>query len=515
MQVRVDALDAGSAYARAGGRVGDIVRLDRMPVGQRVRYADPAAGLAVDLVVERSDRELRLRVVPDVDASFSRWHQVGIAVFTLLYLGLALLVAWKARRSRDSWLILAFLFGLAAAGGSFHVRAISTLPPLTMCFDIFTTLAVDVLLASQFLFALSFPPRATRLRVWIAAIGLPLWGALAVVSTASSLTGVAAFFTSGWTSAMDFLVVGFSLCTILAVVDGFRSGAPEYRVPTIAAGSTLIVLALLNIVDFGGQLAGWDMSWAVPFAWLRYVAGIGMAYAVLRHRLLGLDLAISRAAIFSVVSLCVIALFVVAEWALSLVLERALGQFGPRGETILAGVVALGVGLSARRIHDVVNHRLNRVFFARRYRALAELKRFSLETDAATSAEPLIELTLSVLRRNLDASYVEMYAGAPERGYELLGGSKAAVATHLEPNDEMVLRLRRWGESFVVDTPEHVYASALVCPMVLRGTLYGFVVCGSKSDRTAYLPDETETIGSLAHRVGIAYEWLTRDLAPA
>lgn len=509
MRIRVTGLDAGSAYASAGGRVGDIIRLDRVPIAQRIRYAYPAAGAAVDLSVDRDGRELRLRVVPGVDPLPP--SIVGVDAFTLSYLVLALLVAWKAHRGRDSLLILVFLVGLAASGGLFHLRFASSLPPFTMYLNLVDAVSISALLASQFLFALTFPPRATKLRTWIAAIGLPVLAGLIVTVIASGFSGVATFYTHSWDISSEFLSEVFSVCTILAVVDGIRSSAPEYRIASVAAGSTLIALALMNLVDFGGQLIGWDTSWLVPFGWLRYAAGAGMAYAVLRHRLLGLDLAISRAAIFSVVSLCVIALFVFAEWALSLVLEQALGRFGARGETILAGVVALGVGLSARRIHDAVNHRLNRVFFARRYRALAELKRFSLETDAATGAETLIDLTLTVLRRNLDASYVEVYAGTPDLGYALLGEPDAAVPTHLEPDDEMVLRLRRWGEPFVVDTPGHVYASALVCPMALRGTLYGFVACGSKSDRTAYLPDETDAIGSLAHRVGIAYEWLTRD----
>ena len=514
MQIRIDGLDPGSAYASAGGRVGDIIRLDRMPIAQRIAYDEATAGVVVDLAVDRDGRDLQMRVVPSPQP-FSRWRLSGIAIFTLAYIALALLVAWKARRTTDSWLILGFLIGLAASGGLVHLRMVSTVPPFTFFLEIVDSLCIGALLASQFLFALSFPPRATRSRAWIAAIGLPVMVVAIGFVTASGFWGVAAFYTPSWASANDVVAVAFAVCTILAVVDGFRSGASEYRIATITAGSTLVLLALMNIADFGSQLMGRDTSWLAPFGWLRYAAGAGMAYAVLRHRLLGLDLAISRAAIFSVVSLCVIALFVVAEWALSLVLEQALGRFGARGETILAGVVALGVGLSARRIHDVVNHRLNRVFFAHRYRALAEIKRFSLETDAATSAQPLIDLTLAVLRRNLDASYVEIYAGTPDLGYALLGEPDAVVPTHLEPDDEMVLRLRRWGESFVVDTPEHVYAGALVCPMVLRGTLYGFVACGSKSDRTPYLPDETDAIGSLAHRVGIAYEWLTRDLALA
>jgi hypothetical protein len=179
---------------------------------------------------------------------------------------------------------------------------------------------------------------------------------------------------------------------------------------------------------------------------------------------------------------------------------------------MLAALVALCVGLSARGVQDAVAYRLNRVFFARRYGALENLHRFALDIDAATDAGALMGLTHSVLERDLDADYVAIYTGHPDSGYVALHKTAAGPA-RFEPNDEVVLRLRRWCESFVHNMPPHIFNRAFICPMTLRGTLFGFAVCGPKRDRTSYLPDERETIVSLVHRLGIAYEWLTRQLA--
>jgi hypothetical protein len=313
----------------------------------------------------------------------------------------------------------------------------------------------------------------------------------------------------------EVLLIVYSLTVVVAVVEGAMNCEPAYRLQSLVAGSTLILLSAVNIVFSVFSLAHWtlDPTW---FLLLQYAAGIGVTYAVLRHRLVDLNLIISRAAIFSVVSLVLICLFVITEWALALVLERAIGpKFGAQGQTVLTGLIALGVGLSARNIHGAVERRLNRVFFARRYRALSELQRFAHETDAATDAGALIDLTVEQLRRNLDATYVSIYTGRPETGYTALQNS-APVGLHcLDQNHALVLRLRRWGESFVNEIPGDVFGESLVCPMMLRGTLYGFVVCGAKRDRTSYLPDERETLESLFHRVGIAYEWLTRQSTPA
>ncbi len=513
MQQRVATVAPNSPFAAAGGRSGDVLRLDRMSPSQRVGFAWLTAGIPLELAIDRAGREIDMQVVPARSTGSMRsWRDFGILAFTLLYIVIALLVTWKAQRSRAASFIVAFLIGLALSGGIVELRPVLPSPGAKLFADVVDALCICVLLFSQFFFALTFPPRNSKLRSWTLRIGVPVIVLVMTTIVLGVFQGILPIVTNTFLSISNALSIAFSLLTIVAVVDGFLHGAREYRVPTVAAGSTLILLALMNIVDFGSPLFGWDSSWLQPFSWLRYATGIGMAYAVLRHRLVDLNLVVSRAAIFSVVSVCVVALFVVVEWALSLILERAIGpQFGPQSESTLAIIVALGVGVSARSIHGVVNHRLNRIFFARRYRALAELRRYALETDAATSAEPLVDLTLAVLRRNLDAKYVEMYAGDPASGYEIVRGSAQNAPARLGPDEEIVLRLRRWTEAFVVDVPSDPFAGALICPMILRGTLYGFIVCGPKHDHSSYLPDEIESLVSLTHRVGIAYEWLTRD----
>lgn len=44
--------------------------------------------------------------------------------------------------------------------------------------------------------------------------------------------------------------------------------------------------------------------------------------------------------------------------------------------------------------------------------------------------------------------------------------------------------------------------------MVARNDLVGFPCCGPKTDRTHYLPNEIETLATLAHRTGNAFAWL-------
>jgi hypothetical protein len=511
-QLRVVAVSPGSPATSEGIRSGDVIRLDRMPVEQRIALYASIAGKPVDLQIDRGTQHVGLRIVPILQPIATSQTLEWIA-FAFLYLGMALLVAWKAAPSRAAMLIVVFFVALASTDGLNLLASVLPSPSLYLTALFVLWLCVSVILISQLMFALAFPPRTSVMQLWIARLGAPIGGIVAGALILQPLVWGA--YPEMWPVfhvVRDLAVILLSILIGLAVADGVRNGSAEYRISTIVAGSTLVLLGVMNIAYFGLNLFGVDNKVVDALLVLRPATGVGMAYAILRHRLVDLNLVISRAAIFSVVSLCVIALFVLIEWALSLMLQRALGsQFGPRGETALAAIVALSVGLSARSIHEVVKSRLNRVFFARRYRALADLRRYALETDAAMSAGPLVDLTLAILRRNLDAEYAEMYAGNRSLGYDVLGKSSPGAVRRFAPDDEIVLRLRRWTESFIVEIPEHVYLGALICPMVLRGTLYGFIVCGPKRDRSSYIDDEIDTLTSLAHRVGIAYEWLTRD----
>lgn len=507
---RVAAVEPGGPAARAGLRAGDLVRFDRMPLLQRIAVARPAPGEPITIAIERSGRLAAVTVVPQPLNIWNTYLVIAWAM-ALLYAATALLVAFRAPRGRHRGVILAVLFGLSMPWAADIVNAI---PGYASKFAARALIDVGIVgfLVAAYLFVLWFPPRTTRASAWLWRLGLPVSAAAAVLYAFGNLNGILHVFpdTAIWGDVVTLLA---SAAMIGGVIDGVRAATPDLRKASIVAGSTLLMLALINAVLSSAELFNKNWPWLDSLNWLQWASGFGVSYAVLRHRLLDLNLVISRAAIFSVVSLLLLGAFALAEWVFATVLERALGPaFNESGKTTLAACVALLLGLSAGSVHRVVEHRLNRVFFARRYRALEDLHRFALETDAVLDSNALLELTFGAMRRNLDAQFVALYTGRPENGYMAVGTTAAAdLPLRLDQNEEVVLRLRRWGEAFVVDNnAAHPLAHAYVAPMALRGTLYGFAICGPKVDRTAYLPDECEAVAALVHRVGIAFEWLTR-----
>lgn len=83
----------------------------------------------------------------------------------------------------------------------------------------------------------------------------------------------------------------------------------------------------------------------------------------------------------------------------------------------------------------------------------------------------------------------------------LTSGRTVTLVSHTSP--------RTTADNVTDDEPGHPLQGALLLPMTARAFLVGFIVCGPKSDRTHYLPEEIEALGALAHRTGSAYGWLT------
>ncbi len=170
--------------------------------------------------------------------------------------------------------------------------------------------------------------------------------------------------------------------------------------------------------------------------------------------------------------------------------------------------LALLLGILMTTLHRRIEYVLNSVIFRAQMLGMAALRRFAQETDLIADPQRLLLQTHEALRSRLECDYVAIYTAD--------GSSFALAAPHatetpaLLPGDDLaVLRLRRWNEPFECDEPAHPLRNALVVPMVARAPLVGFIVCGPKRDRTHYLPDEIETLMTLAHRAGSAYGWLT------
>lgn len=242
-------------------------------------------------------------------------------------------------------------------------------------------------------------------------------------------------------------------------------------------------------------------------AWL-LLAPIALAYTILKHRLFDIRLVVSRALVYGLLMSFTVAALALIDWGFGRWLAES------RFALVVELGLAVGIGVLLTTLHKRAESLLNGIIFRAQTLALKALHRFALETDLIAEPQNLLSQTYEALRTRLEAEFAGIYT---------LVGTTFALETpaceflpqQFSGSDFAVLRLRRWHEAFECDEPEHPLRGSLLLPMISRGELIGFIVCGPKLDHTHYLPEEVDTLELLAHRAGTAYVLLVSRSEPA
>jgi hypothetical protein len=521
----------GASADKAGIRKGDILLLDALTSRQQFDLTMRRAGQHLDLPMSRDGKRLNVHMTAGTTENF---RPVELGPLELLFLvifavtgtlvalrgaartevrALSLLfIAW-AWITALSWLFsvastpaLAFVGAIGAGGGPGGTQGI-----------------VQAFIAYFLLiFVGHFPPVKSRLRSAIARSALPIAALMVILSLWSGasvwhpnwqlfqITGHPSF---GWLGNLfNYCLV--PLLAVVAAIDGFLHVDEKHRIQMRWVGVALIVWAIPALYGSAYALTG---PYAPPFiTWFGLFGNVSpllIAYAILRHRIVDVSIVVSRAAIFTIVSVVVVVLVVALEWILGQILGRGIGAEAANGVAgqALRLAVAVGVGLSAVPILKLVERWLNSVFFGKRAQALAELRRFALEADVVTSAASLLTLACNSLCENIEGQYAAIYM-SENGGFSRVRSSDNSPPLVLGQDDAAIVRLRRWNEPFEMNAGAHTLSEALMLPMTIGGSLLGVLVCGPKRERTHYLKEEIEALALVAHRVGTAsYVLLQRE----
>lgn len=517
-------VDPGGPAARAGLRVGDRVH----PASGYDGVVE-MAGNAGEVVHERVIRNGGERIVniPFVRffgslAAAELFNKLLFALTAACAFLVSIIVVLRARDA-DVGARAAIVLVLAGFGAFCQAAALvcgsawlafmlaDVVPPVINALGIWAALTLLAI----------YPPNRTELRRTLSYAGIlaVVWGA----------TGAVSLFTSVWygnwtavglpsvTSGVSFL---FDVVLCVAILDAITKAPSTYAAPMrwlggmwllgIAFGASIDVatIASLSIAGHYGDMLRAANVFCIAF---------GVVYPVLRHRLVDLNILVSRATVFGLVSAIIVALFIAAEWAIGKIFEASVGlssdHLGMAAQLSTLAVV-LVLGISARSIHGFVEERLSKTFFRKRIKGLNEIQRVAREVDAATDAQAVMELAVATVHHCLESLGAAFYLRRADYYERVTAAGALAFPAVYAFNDAPPLRLRRWQEPFEIDDDSDERNHMLFIPMTLRGEVLGFLCCGPKPDRTAYLSDEIAALSLLAHHTGLASAWLSRT-APA
>ncbi len=499
--VTVAGVDRGYPAYAAGIRSGDRLWIE--PTG---------ANLLVGRVTEPGDREIvrdgsrtiELRAVAVAGGAPLALVLVVYAA-RLAFLAMAVLVAWRRPDDPAARALATFLacFQLCIGFdlGLLHPLWARLLGLLGVQGLFFVGTCAALAFACRFptLPQRGFRSTVNRLIVPIAVVGLIVGDGAFLVLYA--FTAPAENVRTILATPFLVLFASITITTIAALWNAYRSAEGRDRVRARWVLLTFAFGFSGLIVYFGSLLLRVHADWPQFAALTMLAIPFGLAYVILRHRVLDIGFVINRAVVYAGVSLVVVAAFIIFESLVGLVVEQ-----NSRASVILQLCAALALGLSVRAIHERVDRFVDDLFFRERHAAEAAVRKFAHEALLITSQDDLVIKTVEVAELNLHMSGCAFYTRRANE-YAPLHSTFVSDAV-ADENDYAILDMRAWHAPVDVGGAQTRLPGELAVPMIVRGQLAGFLLCGEKASHEAYAPDERDALALLARDAGIALDSL-------
>jgi len=555
--------DAVIAFERTGGSRVPITGLN--VVGEMMRRL-PRQGGATMIVLRRSgavEREVRLpspeRKLPGPLSAIAR---VGLTVLLpLLAVGTALLLGFLRPDDGNAFLagllFLCFssLFGMYPWSLPAGIRELAAV--------------VHSILSSLFAYAfmrffLVFPsPSPIERRVpWLKHVLLvPVLLVAALVISVDLVAGVSLTSAERLASVfripavwVTYVVVFFGMLAV-----GFASGvwrvvaAPtpdeRRRVGIIIAGAAAGLLPMIAIVVYVAATGTMTFAvWMTPIIVVTLpIFPLSFLYVVVRHRVLGVSMAIRRGLQYALMSRGVLvaeglAVFLALYLGVGPLMVRAFPEAGAGSVATTNAVAAAGAVLGLSHVNRRVKTALDRRYFRDPYNAQQVLADLGTALEAAAAEPGAIAAALArSVAAALHAAYAEVYLGGrlaarvaldPETG--MVTAAAAARAAAVAPG----AFLERWSAAadgttvIELDSPMHLRqlarqlasghrpaqlreelvragldSASVGAALTVRGSRLGWLVLGDKLSEEAYSVEDRDFVRTAAQQAAVALDY--------
>lgn len=491
--VRIISVRAHSAAANAGIKPGDLINVGNTQLERaRVLYALP--GSKVDVIVNGTRTTL---TAPPPYFDSSLWVPF---VIRLAFLFVAALLAWRRLDDTASRSLVAFLWCFGLTMGMRNT--VLATPALTLVVESIGSSVLLLLGAGcAAIFAATFPSGVAKpLPLFLARIAMTIAAAASIVAISSLWLAKSAAQTS-W---MSFLVLcamaAIALFVVVTLIVAYIHGEPAER----QRRRWVFLVLGTGLAAVGIELAFIALSsynFIVDLATLPFVAAIpfGLAYVILRHRVIDVGFVLNRAVVYTGVSLVIVGVFVIVETLLGKYVEST----NHVTSVAVQLAVALTLGFSIRFVHARVDRFVDNVLFRERHLAEAAIHAFAQEASYITDLDILLSRCVKTVERHARARGAGVWL-SDDRGLYHAKATSFAIAPEVDENDPAVVSMRARRVNVYVRDCESALPGALAFPMIVRGELLGILVCGQKLDDETYAPDEENALASLAASVGHA-----------
>ena len=568
-----------SLAALMGLKVGDAVVALEPPGGARV----PATGLnAVGgvmrripregggaVIVRRADggaeRELTLAFPPcPRPGPYSLVTRVGLSlVLPLLTVATALLIGVLRPDDNHAWLagflFLCFsgLFGMYSWALPPGIRELATVVHSTLA-------AMFAYVFMRFFLVFPSPSPIDRRLPWLKHVLLVPAAAMGLFSIALELLAGASIAAAEGMAAVFRIkavgiayLVGFFGMLLIGLATGvwraFAAPTPDERrrMGIIIAGAAAGLLPMMAMVVYVVAAGASGMAvWIAPLILLTLpVFPLSFIYVVVRHRVLGVSLAIRRGLQYALMSRGVlvaegVAVFLALYLGLGPWFVRAFPDAGAGSVATTNAVAAAGAVLGLSQVNRRLRVALDRRFFREPYNAHQVLAELGADFEDAAADPGRIASALAVkVASSLHAAHAEVQLGGRLAARVVLD-RETGVASTVEPGEARAGTeppgplLEQWAEAaggapvVELDSPMHLRALArlvasgqrpahlreqlvragledasVAAALTVRGNRLGWLILGDKLSEEAYTNEDRDLVRTAAQQAAVAIDY--------
>ena len=512
---------AGGPAAEAGVQGGDLLLaiegdevISVAQVQQRLARRAPGALLGYSILRASEQRALEVAVRPLSQGNVSLFYFFSLVGFFSLLVGTIVMLRRPADRASLHFYAICVLFFLMYSTS--YTGKLNLADWALFWLDHLAILLLPVVFLH---FCLSFPERRIpQQRAW--AIPAAYMPALAFLGAA--IASQRLFAASGDATLWQIMSVidrakplyfgGLFAFSFLILLDSYRKthsmiARRQMKWLVWGTGAGVLPFSLFYAIPFAlGQKPRLAMELAGYFPLA--LIPLSLAYAVVKHRLMDVELIFRRTLVFilasaAIIGLCLLAVNVFEELGVA-------PQGGAHGTiAIAAGIVILLFSPLKSRIQDGID----RLLYRERYQSRRSLLRLSQDLNADLDLGRMTERLLAGVKSALDVTSLAVLLPEADGGFSVfqsIGCPEPAAASRLAPDSALLARLAG-GEPVHAEASHRSYPEAdalglaYFFPCRVKGEIIAVLGVGSKHALDPLNSEEVELLQALAGQAATAF----------
>jgi len=246
---------------------------------------------------------------------------------------------------------------------------------------------------------------------------------------------------------------------------------------------------------------------------LNIVYGITIGYAILKHRLMNINIIIRKGIIYSVLIGFLTGLYLLGLYLIS----NLLGGLGTRISMIFSALLIILFAIILQPLRDRIQEFIDNVFYRGKYDYQKTLKELSFIERSIAGLDEMLDKVLHTIVDVIKIRNASLYVLEKMNGQFILKKAiKFEPPRVIEGNEPIIAHLRGKKEALIIEgltEPSNEIKdfadstnAAIIFPVIYKDELIGILTLGGKLSEEIYSDDDINLLSTLCNQIGISIE---------